>query len=320
MGFVSQLGGGDRTTRIRHEWEHITANGGSILLDALTHVPPGIPVLPALLQANLVSSESLTLEQDRAYRQVLAEVYSTPDPAGILLGDVANRLRPTLARTFAHRDEREHPIRADYVAADLQLLISEQWAHGMQQHDYRRSSAHIIRGMATALHDLTMGIRYGKSKRKASQWAHAEVIDLRAELEDYIGHRQPQPEGTWRPAQAEEKTRYVRPTAPYVRQGRSRNLRSYVQASAAMLMATARDAEARRKQRIAAGLRHCRKLASLTQQELADQAEMPRERVVEYEGALHTPGADKLERFARVLGVEAWEFEAIGARQEAGEC
>lgn len=118
-------------------------------------------------------------------------------------------------------------------------------------------------------------------------------------------------------------SRKLRLTASYVRQSRPRNLRSYVRTSAAMLMVAEDDArtpKARRKGRIASGLRLIRSQAGLTQQELAERAEMPRERVVEYENEAHEPGPDKLERFADVLGVASWEFEAAGAEQEAGEC
>jgi len=87
-----------------------------------------------------------------------------------------------------------------------------------------------------------------------------------------------------------------------------------------MLMAAAQDAKTRRKARIAAGLRLIRSRAGLTQQQLANRAELPRERVVEYENALHAPEPDKLERFAEVLGVAPWEFEAFGAQQETDEC
>ena len=138
----------DRTARIRRDWEHITAHGGSMLLTALAGISPNVPVLLALLQANMVSASSLTLEQDRGYRQALAEVYSVPDPAKILFDDVAQRLRPALARAMARRREHEEPTLADYAAADLQLLISEQWAHGMHRHGFRCSSADVIRSIA----------------------------------------------------------------------------------------------------------------------------------------------------------------------------
>jgi len=113
----------------------------------------------------------------------------------------------------------------------------------------------------------------------------------------------------------QQKCRKMRPTASYVRQGRSRKLGPYVQASAAMLMAT-NAAKGRRMRRIALGIRLYREDAGLTQQELANRSDMPRERVVEYENQVHEPGPDKLEAFAQALGVEAWEFEARGTRAE----
>jgi DNA-binding XRE family transcriptional regulator len=148
----------------------------------------------------------------------------------------------------------------------------------------------------------------------------SEEIDFVAVLEDHMRNVQARREVQCQSAQAPRNSRNVRPSASYVREGRPRNLRSYVQGSAVMLMVTAKDAKARRRQRIATGLRHYRKLAGFTQQKFADEAELPRERIVEYENALHAPEPDKLELFAEKLGVAPWEFEAFGAQREADEC
>jgi ribosome-binding protein aMBF1 (putative translation factor) len=132
---------------------------------------------------------------------------------------------------------------------------------------------------------------------------------------DHARNTQAQHQPQSQTPQTPENHRNMRPAASYVRQGRSRNSGPYVQASAAMLMAT-NAAKGRRVRRIALGIRLYREDAGLTQLELGKRSNMPRERVVEYENQVHEPGPDKLEAFAEALGVEVWEFEARGARTE----
>jgi transcriptional regulator with XRE-family HTH domain len=84
-----------------------------------------------------------------------------------------------------------------------------------------------------------------------------------------------------------------------------------------MHMAAADDPRTRRKARIAIGLRAVRERAGLTQQELGDQTGVARTRLNAYENAVYEPGPDKLQAFADALGVEPWQFEALGAEGDA---
>jgi len=313
MTFVEQLDGGDRTARIRRDWEHITAHGGSMLLTALAGIAPDVPVLLALLQANMVSASSLTLEQDRAYREALAEVYSVPDPARILFDDVANRLRPTLACAVAHRREREQPTLADYAAADLQLLISEQWAHGMQRHAFRRSSADAIREIAAD---------WSGDGPSVPWWLDAgdHLRDVRERSTEYwrrrwqqIKQRQRNGERPFLEAQRQVEVSSPDTDAPRTAQEPPQNAHEYgyrtspaitsgaaIMSGSAMLMA---DEDTIHKVVFGLNMKRARRLAGhMSQEELADKLGVIQPIVSRWETGHREPRPATRKRIADILG------------------
>jgi len=143
-----------RSRRIVRDWLALMATSRSWLLEALDRVGPDMPAAQAIALANVESSAALPPADERGFREGLAELLTIPAPARVLFLGYGEHLRPHLALSLARRDARERPAMADYAAADVQLIIIDEWARRSRRVGFRRRGPDVLREIAR---DLSVG-------------------------------------------------------------------------------------------------------------------------------------------------------------------
>jgi len=142
---------GDRAARIAREWRRLTQTSNSFFIEALNAIRPEVPAWRAIVMANVESAGGLDDAQEAMFREGLAEVFSTPAPAQILFDGFGFEQRPPLARMLARRVGRVGVTFDDYVDADTQITVIDQWARRSHAANFRRRSPDILRDVAAEL-------------------------------------------------------------------------------------------------------------------------------------------------------------------------
>lgn len=166
-----------RLEGIAARWAQSCVDGGRLLADAVLTIPADVPARRALMAANVESSGSMTAEQDRELRATVAELLAVPPASAIMIAGFAPQRR-VLAEAFAHRAGRQQAALEDYLAADAQLPIIDQWVIGLRQARCRRRCVDIMRDILHA----------GESRNlRGTAWHRTQPGIVRARAVGHVG-------------------------------------------------------------------------------------------------------------------------------------